>query len=169
MGDRASLESDGTCKLFDWIEESYTASWPSLAAWATAMIDEWSSGEWGPAHEFVSAVTDEPAPWAVDALVVLAEAAVESGDLPNVGAGPLEDLVSHRGRGAMVLAAVEAAARRSPAFRDAVSCLWLSDAVPVHVRHRLAELGARDFVAEHSMTPTEFAAYARDREARGLG
>jgi non-ribosomal peptide synthetase component F len=44
----------------------------------------------------------------------------------------------------------------------------LGEDVPEQVRHRLAELNARDFVAEHAMGQQEFAAYVAKRKALGL-
>jgi hypothetical protein len=60
-----------------------------------------------------------------------------------VGAGPLEDLVSHSGNGLRVLAEVDQAARQSVAFGAALRNVWLGTDVAALVRLRLAELGAR--------------------------
>jgi hypothetical protein len=163
----AYLEPDGTCWLYDAFEETRVAEWPSLAAWAEAWIDECSSGRFAFACDFGDAMTEEPREWAVEALVLLSEMATPD-QRGLVGAGPLEDLLSHFGNGARVLDEVERVARKRPAFRAALSNVWLGEDVPEGVRHRLAELDARDFVAEHAMSPQEFAAYVAKRRALGL-
>ena len=154
-------------ELYDEFEETRVAEWPSLAAWATAWIDEWSSNRFDSASHFSHAMTEQPREWVVDALVLLSEMATPD-QRGWVGAGPLEELLSHSGNGATVLDEVEHAARRRPAFRTALSNVWLVEDVPEEVRHRLAELGARDFVAEHAMSPEELAAYVTKRDALGL-
>ena len=55
--------------------------------------------------------------------------------------------------------ALEETARREPLFAQAMISVWLNAAVPQVVRHRLARFGARDFVAEHSMTRADFEHY----------
>jgi hypothetical protein len=169
MGE-AYLEPDGTCWLYGYFEEARVAEWPSLAAWAAAWLDEWSSDRVDHATDFANAMTllpEQPSEWAVEALVLLSEMATPD-QRGYVGAGPLEDLLSHSGNGAMVLDEVEHVARTRPAFRTALSNVWLGENVPEEVRHRLAELGARDFVAEHAMTPEEREAYFAERKALGL-
>ncbi|WP_138759968.1 DUF6869 domain-containing protein [Modestobacter altitudinis] len=77
----------------------------------------------------------------VDALVVLAEAADGDADVIGlVGAGPLEDLVSHSGNGLRILDEVDRAARHHPAFRAALRTVVLGEDVPQPVLTRLAEL-----------------------------
>jgi hypothetical protein len=166
MGE-AGLEANGTCWLYDDFEETRVAEWPSLATWAAVWIDEWSSGRFAFASDFAHAMTRQPTEWAVEALVLLSEMATpdQRGD---VGAGPLEDLLSHFGHGATVVDEVERVARERPAFRSALSNVWLSEGVPEEVRRRLAELDARDFVAEHAMTPEELAANFAKRKSLGL-
>ena len=164
----AHLHPDGSCDVYDTIEERRSGAWPSVRAWADTWLEEWRASQSGPAGHFISALTDAASPGVVEVLVVLAEAA--GGDeemLGWVGAGPIEDLVSHSGNGAGVLAEVDRAARQEPAFRAALSGAWLNAAVPDDVRDRLAQFGARDFVAEQAMTEHEFAAYVVDREAKG--
>lgn len=165
--DEAVLAADGTCWLYDEFEETRVAKWPSLAAWAAAWIDEWSSDRFDLASAFAHAMTEQPAEWVIDALVLLSEMATLD-QRGWVGAGPLEDLLSHSGNGATVLDEVEHVARQRPAFRTALSNVWLTEDVPEEARHRLAELDARDFVAEHAMSPEEREAYFAKRKALGL-
>ncbi len=163
---QAYLEADGTCWLYDEFEETRVAEWPSLAAWAAGWIDEWSSGSFDVASDFAHAMTEQPREWAVDALVLLSEMATPA-QRGWVGAGPLEDLLSHSDNGATVLDEVEHVARQRPAFRTALSNVWLGEDVPEEVRRRLAELDARDFVAEHAMSPEELSTYVAERAALG--
>jgi hypothetical protein len=163
----ARLNSDGSCEFYDSVDEVIEGRWGSVAEWALAWFDEWGRETHGPACEFALALTNEAPPGVVDVLVTLAEAA--NGDtnlLAWIGAGPLEDLVSHYGNGLAVLDDVETAARRSPPFRRALTGVWLSD-VPDEVRTRLTPFGPRDFVAERGMTQAQLAAYFKDRRARG--
>lgn len=128
----AYLEADGTCWLHDEFEETRVAEWPSLAAWATAWIDERSSNRFDSASHFAHAMTEQPREWVVAALVLLSEMATPD-QRGWVGAGPLEELLSHSGNGATVLNEVEHAARRRPAFRTALSNVWLVEDVPEEV------------------------------------
>jgi hypothetical protein len=144
VSDKAILEADGSCSFFDRFEEQTTATWPSLAAWAVDWISEWKINRFGPASDFAHAMTEEPADFAVAALVVLAASAEDNDDnLGMIGAGPLEDLLSHSGHGALMLESVAAAARQEPAFRKALTNVWLSKDVPENVRLQLGTLGAR--------------------------
>jgi hypothetical protein len=119
-------------------------TWVSVEAWAADWFSEWGAGDRGEACEFIHVACDEAVPGVVDALIVLAE--IADGDevrLGWVGAGPLEDLVSHSGNGLRVLAEVDRAARQNIAFRAALRNVWLGEDVPEPVRTRLGELGAR--------------------------
>ncbi|WP_125569770.1 DUF6869 domain-containing protein [Nocardioides baekrokdamisoli] len=81
----------------------------------------------------------------VEVLAVLAAAAAAvPEELDWVGAGPLEDLLSHRGHGASVINEVEQTAARVPALKAALASVWVSEGVETDVRHRLVALGARD-------------------------
>lgn len=112
--------------------------------WAADWFAEWRSGERGEACEFIQAACDDAIPGVVDALIVLADAAEGDAELLGwVGAGPVEDLVSHSGNGARVLPEVDRAARQSPAFRAALRNVWLGADVSEPVKSRLVEFGAR--------------------------
>jgi hypothetical protein len=167
--DEALLNGDGSCEVYDALDEVVSGSWPSVRAWADAWFAEQRANRFGPACEFIHALTDKAPSGAVDVLVTLADATEGDEELLSwIGAGPLEDLVSHSGNGRAVLDDVERAARQQPMFRKALWRVWLgSSDVPERVRHRLAELGARDFVAEHAMTKREFATYVAGRQAKG--
>ncbi|HEY5455242.1 MAG TPA: hypothetical protein VIJ96_07220 [Acidothermaceae bacterium] len=86
----------------------------------------------------------------------------------QIGAGALEDLVSHSGNRLRVLDEVDTAARQNPAFRQALTGVWLGSDLPDPVRTRLAPYGARDFVAEHAMTQEEWGVYIAERRTRGF-
>ncbi|MDQ2838257.1 MAG: hypothetical protein M3Y42_06125 [Actinomycetota bacterium] len=165
----AHLNADGSCEVYDTIDEVTSGTWPSVRAWADAWLNEWRAGEYGPACEFVDALTESAPSGVVDVIVTLADATEGDDELLGwVGAGPLEDLVSHSRNSLAVLDDVERAARLEPMFGKALWRVWLGTGdVPELARHRLAELGARDFVAEHAMTEPELAAYAAGRRAKG--
>lgn len=83
-------------------------SWATVEQWAVAMLDEWRAEKYGEAHEFTDAACHDAVHGVVDALIVLAETANGDADLLSlVGAGPLEDLVSHTGNGVRVLPDVD--------------------------------------------------------------
>jgi hypothetical protein len=122
--------------------------WESVERWAAEWFAEWRASEHGDACDFISTACQDAVAGVVDALVVLAETAGGDEDLLGwVGAGPLEDLVSHSGNGLLVLAEVDRAARQNPAFRAALRDVWLGSDVPALVKTRLAGLGARDLQA----------------------
>ena len=85
--------------------------WASVAVWAGEWLTEWRANEHGDACDFIGTACDDAVAGVVDALVVLAETADGDEELAWVGAGPLEDLVSHSGNGTRVLADVDRAAR----------------------------------------------------------
>jgi hypothetical protein len=138
----ASFGPDGSCHLIYPIEGT-EVRWPSVAAWASDWISEWRTGEYGEANDFIHEACDDAVPGVVDALVVLAEAVDGDADvLGLVGAGPLEDLVSHSGNGLRVLDEVDRAAQHHPALRAALRAVVLGEDVPQPVLTRLAELTA---------------------------
>jgi hypothetical protein len=142
----ARLSSDGTCELVDL--DGGTTVWPTVEAWAQAWLDEWRRDQHGPASEFIDGMTDDAVDGVVLVLAALAErAAPVRNELEWVGAGPLEDLLSHSGHGAAVLAEVERTAQRHPSFQDALGAVWLGSEVDAEVRSRLGALGARDLTA----------------------
>jgi hypothetical protein len=111
---------------------------------ASAWLDEWQSDEHGDASEFIHDLCSRAIPGVTGALVVLAEAASVNEDfIAWVGAGPLEYLISHSGGGLEMIAEVEQAAGRNPAFRAALGHVWLGTDVPATVTARLAKFGAR--------------------------
>ncbi|WP_300681459.1 DUF6869 domain-containing protein [Nocardioides sp.] len=171
LGDQAVLDADGRCHLVDSSEGTTLATWPDLGRWAATWLEEDRAGTIGAAYHFACAMTAEPAPWVMQALTVLATAATgpdaEARQIGMVGAGPLEDLLSHDGHGEAFLDAVLQAVDTCQALAAGLPHVWLGDGAPPHVRQRLAVLGARDLVAERSMSETEAIAYVADRIARG--
>ena len=97
-----------------------------------------------PAHDYVDDLMERGATGAVDLLQALVDAAPSEDALAHLGAGPVEDLISHYRHGQAVLAEVERHARQDPRFARAVSAVWLGRGVPPEVRRRLARWGARD-------------------------
>lgn len=79
-----------------------------------------------------------PAPKALEVIDAILALASDENELCGVGAGPLEDLLSHNGHGEQFAAEVASRARYSPRLRRALSCLYLSDDVPAQVRALLA-------------------------------
>ena len=139
----ASIGVDGSCRLIDETDGTEIV-WASVERWARDWFTEWRGNEYGTARDFISAACDHAVAGVVDALVVLAEiAGGEEKLLGWVGAGPLEDLVSHSGNGLKMLGQVDRAARQNVSFRQALSNTWLGGDVPETVRKRLAVLGAR--------------------------
>lgn len=139
----ATFGIDGSCRLTSALLGT-DSSWVTVEQWAVAMLDEWRAKKYLEAHEFIDAACQDAVPGVVDALIVLAETADGDADLLGlVGAGPLEDLVSHSGNGLRVLPDVDRAARQNPAFRAALTRVWLGPDVPEAVRTRLGELGAQ--------------------------
>jgi hypothetical protein len=120
--------------------------WASLGEMATRYwSDHARTGDasYGPAQEFVAEFTEVGDPVAVEVIQSLVDAAPTDVELDFVGAGPLEDLLSHNGHGLTFVDQVERRARRDPRFRAAVAGLWLSKDVPESVRSRLAALGVK--------------------------
>jgi hypothetical protein len=139
----ARVTADGVCELVE--DDGVRVTWSTSSGWATAWREEWVREDYGPASEFIHALTDQGVDGVVDLLVVLADAAAEDPEhLGWVGAGPLEDVLSHSGDGMRAVDQVEAAARLHPAFRAALSSVRLGHHVDAHVRERLTVLGVRD-------------------------
>ena len=154
----ARFDADGTCRLVDDVLGTEVV-WLSVEKWASDWFDEHRAGDFGAACGFIQAACDYAArgdagrgdaacgdavPSVVEALIVLAEAAGVDADLLSiVGAGPIEDLVSHSGNGGQVLPEVDRAARQNMAFRAALRYVWVGADLPTRVRARLVELGAR--------------------------
>ena len=95
------------------------------------------------ARQVIDEAVESGEPSAVSLLVALAEAAPSDYDAVLVGAGPLEDLLVAHGRrlarpeGVALLEEIDAAARRSRRFRQALASVWVHDEVPEEVRGRL--------------------------------
>ena len=143
FGAEVTFDPDGSCRLTDALMGT-EAAWPTVEQWADDWFIEWRSERHDQASEFIDAACEAAVPGVVDALIVLAEKARGDPDLLGwVGAGPLEDLVSHTGNGLVVLPEVDRAARQNPAFRAALRTVWLGVDIPEEVRTRLAELGAQ--------------------------
>ena len=107
-------------------------------------LREWKANEHGDASEFIHDACRRALPGVVGALVVLAELADRDDQLVSwVGAGPLEDLISHDGHGAAVLDEVERSARQNAAFRAALGHVWLTAEASKAVQSRLAIFGTR--------------------------
>jgi hypothetical protein len=141
-GSQASFRPDGSCLLTDDFEGTQR-TWSSVSAWGCDWFAEWRAGEHGEASEFASVACDDAVPGVVGALVVLAEAAEGDADLISwVGAGPLEDLLSHSGNGLRVVDEVDRAARANSAFRAALRVVVTGEDVPQPVVTRLAALRA---------------------------
>jgi hypothetical protein len=94
-------------------------------------------------REVIDEAVEEGDPSVVALIVALAEAASSDDDVALVGAGPLEDLLVKHGRslarpqGAALLKEIDAAARRSPRFRQALGSVWLDQEVEAAVRRQL--------------------------------
>ena len=138
----ARLLADGSCVFVDDFEGA-TVSWPSATALAEAWLEEWRHEAFGRACDFINEMTRRAAPGVLDLLRVFAECATTD-ELDWIGAGPLEDLLSHSGNGAVVLEGVEKLARSHDAIALALRNVWLGDTVAPEIRSRLVALGARD-------------------------
>jgi hypothetical protein len=120
--------------------------WASLGEMATRYwSDHARTGEapYGPAQEFVAEFTEVGDPLVVEVIQSLVDADPTDVALDFVGAGPLEDLLSHNRHGLTFVDEVDRRARRDPRLRAAVTGLWLSKDVPESVRTRLGALGAK--------------------------
>jgi len=139
MGE-ATISDDGGVS-YDNLES--VVAWPSLDALAT---DYWRwqrlSGrekEQDPMDAWfcVQDLMFEGHPAALDVLDKLLNGALTDQERCNVGAGPLEDLLSHGGHGSEFADDVFRRAGGNPPWRTALSCLYLSDDVPTSVQERL--------------------------------
>lgn len=79
-----------------------------------------------------------PDPGALDVVEALLASAETDQECCYVGAGPLEDLLSHHGHGRRFVGEVEQRAHRTSRLRRALVCVYLGDDVPADVRDRLA-------------------------------
>jgi hypothetical protein len=139
----AVIDANGVCSLTDW--DDAHVEWPSVAAMAAQYwVDHGRDGEasYGPSQHFVNDLADAGDPAVMGVLQALVDSAPSDEELDFVGAGPLEDLLSHSGHGAAFVDEVERRARQDRRFRVAVSGLWLNGDVPDDVRTRLAVYGA---------------------------
>lgn len=127
-------------------------SWRSWAEFAEHWWTAWSAGQpraedqRSPAWDHLYEITAHGRPEWLHALQALVDAAPDDDGLALVGAGPLEDLLSHdRGddrRHVEFADELERRARQQPRWRAAVAGLWLGDDVPLEVRRRLMRCGA---------------------------
>jgi hypothetical protein len=107
--------------------------------------DSRGGGDWRTeAHPLVSDLLEAGHPASIDVLQALVDDADSVEDLNFVGAGPLEDLLSHQGHAKAFVDEIERRARQQPRFLAAVSGLWLGQGVPEAVRVRLCRLGATE-------------------------
>lgn len=147
---QVSFHQDGSCRLTDNVE-GWEFTWPSLSALAADWLAEWQTNEYGRACDFIDTACQDAVPGVVDALIVLAEVADREAHKTSwVGAGPLEHLLSHSGKGLRVVGEVALAAGRRPAFRDALDFVIL----PQEVEAKLAGLGIQVRPAQRA-TPAE--------------
>jgi hypothetical protein len=139
----ARVDSDGAFHYVDlgagesvWVDAAEVArDW-----WADSIV---RGGELATnAHDLLSELSGEGHPATVDILQALVDEAATDDELGFIGAGPLEDLLSHDGHGLRFVDEVAKRARQQPRFRLAVASLWLSDDVPAVVRDRLEPFGA---------------------------
>ncbi len=136
-------------------EDAIETTWPDEAAWAHA----W----WAEHHESRTSRTYPVSPSAtglmdtlvdnrdvrtVDLIVVLAETAATTDDLGHLGAGVMEDLLTHQSTTEAVLVRAEEWWRRSPRFRAALLSMWVGHPVTPGIRDRLLALGAIDILAD---------------------
>lgn len=126
----------------------------TVAVWAgaDAVAQDWwddsalrrPHGEWvTEAHSLVSDLSQMGQPAIVDIIQALVDQGASDNELDFVGAGPLEDLLSHDGHALAFADEVEKRARQQPRFRLALAGVWLSSDVPSEVRDRLGRLGAK--------------------------
>ena len=132
----------------------YTGFDDTVAVWAgaDAVAQDWWSdsplrrpcGEWlKQVQSLVSELSETGHPSTIDIIQALVDQAQSDNELDFVGAGPLEDLLSHNGHALAFADEVEKRARQQPRFRLALAGVWLSSDVPSEVRDRLGRLGAK--------------------------
>lgn len=144
---RARILPDGTYEVRNI--DGLVTRWSEPTAWADDWLREWRSDSTGPASEFLFDATRDAMRGVVEVLVALATAAAWLPEqLGWVGAGPLEDLVSHEGHAATVMSEVESAAQASTPFRSALAHVVLGPDIDSESRARLVALGARNLVTE---------------------
>ena len=132
-------------------------SWPSRRAWAEAwwrasrVTRAAFAGGTDPgdhpddaAVEMLMSLALKRDPQAVPLIVELCELAQSDDELGYLGAGDIEDLLCLGQGGEAAIDEAETWARRSPAFREALSNMWVDDDVNEALRQRLLALGAID-------------------------
>jgi hypothetical protein len=125
--------------------ESVWASAQEVAAgwWDDSAVRGSYHGEWQTrAHPLVSDLLRVGSPAVIDVLQALVDLAESDDELSFLGAGPLEDLLSHEGHGHQFVNEIERRARQQPRFRTALGGVWLGRDVDAGVRERLGLLGA---------------------------
>lgn len=121
-------------KPIDQIVKGYWAHYE-----ATRSLDRTHRAETEPNFWAWEAVDDEvraPSDRVFELLLTLAHEAKDDEALGYLGAGPVEDLVAWHGT--RYLDEIEKWARRDPAFRKALSNIWITTDLPAPVRERLA-------------------------------
>lgn len=89
------------------------------------------------AWECVQALMWAPVAQAVTVIQELLDRAETDQELCHVGAGPVEELLSHSGHDERAVAQIEQSVRRHPRFRRAMACVDLGTDLPADIRQRL--------------------------------
>lgn len=138
----AVVFSDGSCEFVSW--DGLVTQWASQTEWADGWLAEWREESPGPATGFINQLTKTAASGVVEVLVNLClRAGAVPDELAWVGAGPLEDLLSHSANGGRVIEEIEIAAAKTPELRAALNHVWVVSAVTPATKARLVALGAR--------------------------
>jgi hypothetical protein len=144
----ASVLDDGSCQL-------QTATGEDLIRWATpdalavAWISEIRAGVHGPAREFLWRACMLAVPGVLRLVTVLARAADGDDDvMRQVGAGPLEHLLTYTNNAEPILPEIEAAAGQERALHASLGSVRISGRQPVEIRRRLLALGAQAWSSE---------------------
>lgn len=125
---------------FSWdSDEALAAAWWSEAAGSKAesLADL-------PAQDYVEDLLDQGSDLLTSLVHAIAAAAPDDDGLAYVGAGLVEDMVTHWRWATKYLPEVERRARQDPRFRQAVGGVWLGERTLPEVRNRLVPLGAID-------------------------
>ncbi len=115
------------------------------AAWWTEKPDENSDSlsNWA-AHDYVEDILERGSDALPEIIHAIVAAARDDDRLAYVGAGLLENTVTHRHWARKYLAEIERRARQDPRFRRAVGGIWLGEGTLPEVVERLVPLGATD-------------------------
>jgi hypothetical protein len=119
--------------------------WDSLLELASAYWAERPGepgGVYGPAQQTVSNLIDSGSSDCVDLLSALAATSPDDEAIVFVGAGPVEDLMSHSGQGERFIDELERKAADDQRLATAIKSVWLGERVTDEVRQRLVAMGA---------------------------